>query len=160
YWPVIRGTPLCIIQGVHDAVAGERWHYTDIEYARWTDKLLNSQKLDCIYFEHDGGHALCNGRENVAKYLASAAKFRRHPCSLHVVLASPLGFDEDYCFPVEHNRWLTLDETRAGKLEYDELVTNGARDFKAWRLRHRKTRWEGSAIDALNRGDNTIVVAT
>src|SRR5262249_34090025 len=32
--------------------------------------------------------------------------------------------------------------------------------FKAWRLRHRKTRWEGSAIDALNRGDNTIVVAT
>jgi hypothetical protein len=77
-----------------------------------------------------------------------------------VVLASPLGFDEDYCFPVKHNRWLTLDESADGELEYDELVTNGADDFDDWRLRHRKGKSEGTSIDAANRGDNTIVVNT
>ena len=40
YWPVIRGTPLCIVQGVHDAVRDRRWHYTDVEYARRTHEIF------------------------------------------------------------------------------------------------------------------------
>ena len=160
YWPVIRGTPLCIVHGVRDAIRDERWHYTDIEYARWTDKLLSRQKMDYVYFEHEGEHGISDGKEYVARYFNSAQKQRRDACSPHVVLASPVGFDEDYCFPVKHNRWLTLDQAVDGNLEYDALVTNGEEDFDDWRLKHRKQKLEGASIDAVNRGDNTIVVTT
>ena len=40
YWPVIRGTPLCIVQAIDDARPGVRWHYTDVQYGRWTDRIL------------------------------------------------------------------------------------------------------------------------
>jgi predicted esterase len=160
HWPVIRGTPLGIVHGARDAVRGERWHYTDIEYARWTDKLLAQQKLDYVYYEHDGEHGISPSKELMAKYLKSASKLRRDPYAPHVALASPLGFDDSYCFPVKHNRWLTLDEAAEGTIEFDELVTNGADDFDDWRLRHRKTNSSGASIDAVNRGDNTIAVTT
>ncbi len=160
YWPVIHGTLLCIVQGVHDARPEIRWHYTDIEYARWTDKLLSGEKLEHVYFEHDGEHAVHYGREYIARFLESAQELRRDPYHRHVVLASPVGFDESYCFRVEHNRWLTLNEAADGDLEYDELVSRGGNDFDRWRLEHRKTEREGTSIDAVNRGDNTIEVTT
>lgn len=160
HWPVIRGTRLCIVQGVHDAQPEVRWHYTDIQYARWTDKLLSREKLDYVYMEHDGEHAVHHGREYIARFLKSAQDLRRDPCSPHVVLASPVGFKRWYCFPVEHNRWLTLNEAVDGKLEYDELVEDDDDDFESWRLEHRKSRRDGASIDAVNRGDNTIVATT
>jgi pimeloyl-ACP methyl ester carboxylesterase len=160
YWPAIRGTRLGIVQGVHDAQRGERWHYTDIEYARWTDKILTREKLDYVYREHDGEHAVYNGKEHIATFLKSARDLRRDPCYPHVVLASPVGFKRWYCFPVKHNRWLTLNESASGKLEYDELVDNDADDFDSWRLEHRRSKRDGASIDAVNRGDNTIVVTT
>jgi predicted esterase len=160
HFPAIRGTPLCIIQGVHDARAKERWHYTDVEYARWTDRLLTARQLDHTYYEHDGKHAVSYGKEYIAKYLASAKSLRRDAYYPHVVLVSSVGFKRSYSSPVEHNRWLTLDETSEGAVEYDELVTNGAEDFDRWRLKHQVTQRRGSVIDAVNNGDNTITVST
>ncbi len=160
YWPVIRGTPLCIVHGVRDAIRDERWHYTDIEYARWTDKLLSRQKIEHVFFEHEGEHGVSEGKEYIRKYFESAGNVRRESFPPRVALASPVGFDEDYCFPVEHNRWLTLDEAVDGSLEYDALLTNGADDFDDWRLRHRRQKQRGASIDAVNRGDNTFVVTT
>jgi len=156
--PAIRGTRLCIVQGVHDAVRGERWHYTDVEYARWTDKLLSQDKHDYVYFEHEGGHGKGQGKPYIAKFLKSNEALRRDPYFPHVVLASPAGFKRWYCFPVEHNRWLTLNEALDGKLEYDELIDNDADDFDDWRLEHRQSRRAGASIEAVNRLDNTIVV--
>lgn len=159
-WPAIAGTPLCTVQGVHDARKGVRWHYTDIAYGRWTDKLLTAQKIDHTYLEHDGKHGIGYGKEKVAEFLESARDFRRDPCSRHVVLVSPAGFRESFCFSVEHNRWLTLDESTPGDLEYDELLTHGGDDFDAWRLEHRTVKHRGAMIDAVNQGDNSIVVST
>ncbi|HEY2253508.1 MAG TPA: alpha/beta fold hydrolase, partial [Planctomycetaceae bacterium] len=158
--PAFRGTRLCIIQGVHDAVKNERWHYTDIAYARWTDKLLAREKHDYVYFEHDGEHGKGAGKPYIAKFLKSAETLRRDPYFPRVVLASPAGFKRWYSFPVKHNRWLTLDEAVDGKLEYDELIDNAADEFDDWRLEHRKSRRKGASIDAVNRHDNTIVVTT
>ncbi|MCY2962817.1 MAG: alpha/beta fold hydrolase, partial [Planctomycetota bacterium] len=161
YWPMIRGTPVCVVHGVHDAVKGERWHYTDIEYARFTKKLFTEQNLELTYLQHDGEHGLFPSRDDIATYLKSAPKLRRDPYSPRIALASPVGFDEAYCFPVKHNRWLTLDEAVEGNLEYDELVeeTDGD-DFDAWRLTHQRTRRPGSAIESHIRGNNTIDVTT
>ena len=53
YWPAIRGTPLCIVNGVRDAREGVRWHYTDVQYGRLTDQILARQHLDHVYFEHE-----------------------------------------------------------------------------------------------------------
>jgi predicted esterase len=160
WWPSIGGTHLGIVHGEHDAVRGQRWHYTDIEYARWTDKLLDQKRLDHVYYEHDGEHGIYPSRELMAKYLKTAAKLRRDPYARQVALASPAGFDDSYRFPVKHNRWLTLDEATDGTIEYDELATNGADDFDEWRLRHRTTELDGASIEALNRGDNTFEVTT
>lgn len=160
HWPAIRGTPLCIIQGVHDAVRGQRWHYTDIEYARRTDKLLSNEKLDYVYFEHDGEHGMSVGKPYIAKFLKSAKGLRRDPYFPHVALASPAGFKSWYNFPVEHNRWLTLNEAVEGKLEYDALIDNDDDDFDSWRLEYRRLQRDGSSIDAVNRRDNSIVVKT
>ena len=160
YWPVIRGTPLCIVQGAHDAARGIRWHYTDVEYGRWTDKILSREKLDHIYLEHRGNHGFGYGREKVAEYFASTRDLRRDPYYSHVTLASPEGFKEFCCFSVSHNRWLTLNETTKGELEYDELVSHGNDDFDSWRLEHRQNNHRGAMIDAVNHGDNTIAITT
>jgi len=160
YWPTIRGTRLCIVQGVHDAERKVRWHYTDIEYARWTNRLLSREGLDFVYMEHDGGHGVSSGREHIAKFFELARDLRRDPFYPHVALASPAGFKRWYCFPVKHNRWLTLDEAADGRIEYDELLAEENVDFDKWRLEHTRGRRKGAAIDAVNRGDNTFVVAT
>ena len=114
HWPTIRGTRLCIVQGVHDAQCDSRWHYTDIEYARWTKKLLSRQKHDFVYNEHDGEHSMHSGRKYLASFFETTRALRRNPYHPHVVLASPVGFTRWYCFPVQHNRWLTLDEADDG----------------------------------------------
>jgi pimeloyl-ACP methyl ester carboxylesterase len=160
YWPVIRGTPLCIVQGAHDARRGVRWHYTDVEYGRWTDKILDRESLDHVYLEHDKNHAIGYGRDKIAEYIASARDLRRDPYYHHVTLASPQGFKEFCCFGVSHNRWLTIDETTKGELEYDELISHSGGDFDSWRLEHRQSSRSGAMIDAVNHGDNTIAITT
>lgn len=160
HWPVIRGTKLCIVQGVHDAEKDVRWHYTDIAYARWTDKLLAREKHDYVYFEHDGEHSMHSGKEHIAKFLKSAEGLRRDPYYPHVALASPAGFMRSYCYPVEHNRWLTLDKATSGKIEYDELLCDDDEEFDDWKLEYQRSKRNGSSIDAVNCGDNTIAVTT
>jgi len=160
YWPVIRGTPIGIVQGVHDALRGVRWHYTDVEYGRWTDKILARENLDHTYLEHGGRHGIGYGRPKIAEYFASARLFRRDPFYPHVTLASPEGYGNSFCYPVAHNRWLTLNEAVPGDLEYDELVSHSRGDFDSWSLEHRIRNRRGAMIDAVNRGDNTIAVTT
>lgn len=159
YWPVIRGTPLCIVQGIKDAQRGVRWHHTDVEYGRWTHKIFTRASLDHVYFEYDGEHDFAQMRPKVAEYLASAKHARRDPFYPHVTLASPQGFAWNYLHRVTHNRWLTLDDTTGGKLEYDELASEGD-EFDSWRLEHRLTERRGAMIDAINRGNNRIDVTT
>jgi pimeloyl-ACP methyl ester carboxylesterase len=159
YWPVIRGTPLCIVQGVHDAQRGVRWHHTDVEYARWTHRIFTRESLEHAYFEYDGEHSFAQMRPMVAEYLASAGQLRRDAYYPHVTLASPQGFAWNYRNPVKHNRWLTLDETTRGELEYDDLDASGD-DFDSWRLEHTRISRRGAMIDAINRGNNRIDVTT
>jgi predicted esterase len=160
YWPVIQGTPLCIVHGAHDAREHIRWHYTDIEYARWTEKILTQRKLDHVYLEHDGKHSISFGREKIAGFFKSAADLRRDPYYPHIALASPAGFKQFYCYPDKHNRWLTLNKAVDGKLDYDALLAHGTGDFATWHLEHRTVQRRGASIEAVNRGDNTIAVTT
>lgn len=160
YLPAMRGTPLCIVQGINDAREGVRWHYTDIEYARLTVKLLTAYKLEHTYFEHDGMHAMSEGKEFIAKYFAAAKNVRRDPFYPHITIATPVGFRRNYCSSLAHNRWLTINDTVEGTLQFDELVTNGEDNFSRWRLAHQTTERRGAMVDAVNRGGNQIVVTT
>lgn len=160
YWPTIRGTKLCIIQGVEDAEKDERWHYTDVEYARYTDKILAKLKLDYEYHEHPHGHWVGYNRSYMEKFFASTKNLRRDPCYPHITLASPVGYSRYYSSEVKHNRWLTLDEADDGKLTYDLLTCDDDVEFDDWTLTHERRRRDGAAIDARNRGDNTIAVYT
>ena len=133
------------MQGVNDARPGERWHYTDVEYARETVKLLKSYKLEHTYYEHDGKHAMAVGKEYVAKYFAATQNLRRDPFYPRVTMATPVGFRRNYCSSLKHNRWLTINETTEGTIKFDELLSNGEDDFHKWRLSHqvseRSARW-------------------
>jgi pimeloyl-ACP methyl ester carboxylesterase len=160
YWPVIQGTPLCIVQGEHDARKGVRWHYTDIAYGRWTNKILNRDEIDHLYLEHAGKHGIGYGKAKIAEYLETAKNLRRDPYYPHVVLASPVGFRQSYSFPVEHNRWLTLNEAAKGNLKYDELIGHGNDSFDDWHLEHETERLPGAMIDAKICGDNALRITT
>ena len=145
---------------MNDAARDERWHHTDVEYARWTHRIFTRESLEHEYHEHDGGHDISNNREIVGKYCAANAELRRDPYYPHVTLASPLGFAWNYLHRVRHNRWLTLDESTDGELEYDDLVTCDDDDFDTWRLEHRRYSRRGCMIDAINGGRNRIAVTT
>lgn len=161
YWPVIRGTPLCIVQGVNDARPGVRWHYTDIAYGRWTDKLLTADGIEHTYLEHNGNHAIGYGRPLIAKYFETAKDLRRDPCYPHIVLATPVGYSSTFCFGDEHNRWLSLSESTRGEIEYDEMRSHSdGSHFDSWTLEHRTAKHTGSTIEAINRGDNRIEATT
>ncbi|MGO8691437.1 MAG: serine aminopeptidase domain-containing protein [Thermoguttaceae bacterium] len=160
YWPAIRGTPLWFIQGTEDARPGVRWHYTDIEYGRWTDKILTREALEHRYLERPGAHGFGYARKQVTRFLAAARTLRRDPYYPRVALATPAGYRSSCCYPLAQNRWLTLDKTVRGDLAYDELVTHGEDHFDTWRLEHRIGKHRGAAVEALNRGDNTIAVTT
>jgi predicted esterase len=160
YWHVIQGTPLCIVQGRQDAREGVRWHYTDIEYGRWTDKILTRENIDHTYLEHGGKHGIGYGKEKITEFLKSAKDLHRDPYYSHVVLASPVGFRQSFCFPVEHNRWLSLDKAADGKLEYEELIACGGESFDSWRLKHTTEMLHGSMIDAANEGGNSLKITT
>jgi len=158
FLPAIRGTPLCIVQGINDAREGSRWHYTDVEYARATVKLLTAYKLEHTYFEHDGMHAMCEGKEYVAKYLETAKDMRRDPFCARVTLATPAGFSSYHSSRLRESRWLSINQVTPGKVPLDELVTNGEDDFHAWRLTHERIEREGSILDAMNYGNNLIAL--
>ena len=160
YLPAIRGTKLYFLNGVHDARAGVRWHYTDVEYGRWIDKLLTAARLDHEYVEHNGKHSIGYNRRQIAGFLKTIAQSPRDPYYPHIALATPTGFRSDYKFAVSDNRWLSLNETTAGEITYDELRTNGAEEFADWKLRHRTSKRRGASIEAVNEGNNRIVLTT
>lgn len=158
FLPSIRGTPLCIVHGANDARDGARWHYTDVEHARLTVQLLTAYKLDHQYYEHDGMHALSEGKEYVAKYLQTAKELRRDPFFPRVTLATPAGFSAYHSWRQRHNRWLTINEVTPGTIWFDELNSTGEDDFYAWRLSRTRVEREGSLLDAMNYGNNLIAV--
>jgi predicted esterase len=155
HWPVIRGTPLCILHGVRDADRGT--HYTDIEYARLTDELLTRYRLDHLYIERDRGHRLY--RDEIRDYLKSVGDVRRDPYSSRVTLASPVGFKDSkwYLASVKHNRWVTLEKQTDGNLEYDRTDEWDGEEFV---LNHRTIKRRGASIDAEIHAGNVISVTT
>jgi poly(3-hydroxybutyrate) depolymerase len=160
YWPALRGTPLCLVNGVHDAHVGVRGHHTDVHYGRFTDQILAREKLDHVYFEHKGDHGFPYGRKYVFEYLWAVQNRRRDAYCDRVGLASPNGFRESYCYAVAHNRWLTLDKATAGTIQYDELIPHDDGTFAHWRLEHATAQHRGASLDAVNHRDNTIEVTT
>ena len=160
YWPALRGTPLGIVNGSHDARPGIRDHSTDVEYGRLTDQILTRDHLEHTFFEHNGAHAFSGGRKYAFDYLHSMKDRRRDPYYDHIGLASPNGFRDKYVYPVTDNRWLTLDTMTPGNINYDELIPHNQNSFTIWRLEHRVAPHPGASLDAVNRHDNTIEVAT
>ena len=115
YWPVIRGTPLCIVQGEQDAGRGVRWHYTDVEYGRWTDKILSRENLDHVYWSMTSTTPSALAARRSRTYFASARSLRRDPYYPTSPWLRPRVSSSPAALPVSHNRWLTLDETTAGE---------------------------------------------
>ncbi len=130
YWPALRGTPLGFVNGVHDARPGVRDHSTDVQYGRLTDQILTRDHLEHTFFEHNGAHAFSEGRKYAFDYLDTMKDRRRDPYYDHIGLASPNGFRESYCYPVKDNRWLTLDKTTPGNIDYDELDSARSRNVR------------------------------
>jgi len=168
HWPVIRGTTFCIVHGVTDATHGVRDRSTDIAYARWADELLSEKGIAHVFKEHPHGHPIGYGKPHIREFFEASRDLRRDPFSPHVVLASPVGWVTADCLPVRHNRWITLDATREGQLEYDTLRGNGKsgskdcpiEEWNQWELRHKSVKRNGASIEAINRGGNWLEVTT
>ena len=168
YWPVIHGTPLWIVQGAHDAVYGKRGHDTDVQYARWADKLLTAQGLPHEYVEHNGGHDPRDAHKALCGFIERAASVRRDPYYPHVVCVTPRGWTPRMKYPAPHNRWVSILETIAGPITYDHLVhvalpqtaKTPRQKWEAWRLTNRPQQYPGALVDVTNRGNNNFLAIT
>lgn len=167
HWPVIRGTKLFIVHGVQDAEYGVRSRSTDIAYARWAHQLLDEQGIPNIFCPHPDGHSFGYAKSRVREFLASDISVR-NPSHPHVVLASPVGYTNSKCYPVRHNRWVTLESQKEGLVEYDTLSgsTLGAdmagpkEEWDRWQLTHHQVQKNGARIEAINAGNNQLRVKT
>jgi predicted esterase len=165
-WPVIRGTTLCIVHGAKDAELGVRDRHTDIAFARYAHELLSQRNIPHVYKEHPDGHSFGYGKQFVVDFLKGSPNLRRDPFFRHVVLASPVGYGSGKCYPVRHNRWITLDAADEAPLEYDALRIEGPghskdsspEQWNEWKLTHRSVTRNGAMIEALNLGENRLKV--
>jgi hypothetical protein len=111
-------------------------------------------------------HSVGYGKQYILEFFEASRKLRRDPFFPHVVLASPVGYSAAKCYPVRHNRWITLDSTTEGPLEYDALQSNGrghskdgpAEEWSQWELRYKKVQRSGAMIEAVNLGQNRLNV--
>ena len=165
-WPVIRGTTLAIVHGTKDAELGVRDRHTDIAFARLAHDLLSEQGIPHVYKEHPDGHSFGYAKQHVVDFLKASGDLRRDPFFGHVVLASPTGYSTGRCYPVRHNRWITLDAVDERPLEYDALQREGPghskdsspEEWEQWKLTHRSVERDGAMIEAINLGENRLSV--
>ena len=69
YWPVIRGTPLCIVQGVHDARPECAGITPTSRTAARPTSCSRPRGIDHTYLEQNGNHAIAYGRKLIAQYV-------------------------------------------------------------------------------------------
>lgn len=167
HWPVIRGTTFFLVHGARDSEYGVRDRHTDVAFARLAHRLLEEQGIPHVFREHPGGHAFGYAKSHVRQFLQASGDLRRDPSFSHVVLASPVGYKTSKCYPVRHNRWVTLEAKREGLLAYDTLAgttggdSEGPKDeWDRWQLKHETTQRNGARIEAINEGDNRFRVTT
>jgi len=167
-WPVTRGTTLSIVHGTKDAELGVRDRHTDVAFARFAHELLSKKDISHAYKEHPDGHSFGYGKPHVVDFLKASRKVRRDPFFPHVVLASPVGYSTGKCYPVRHNRWITLDAADEAPLEYDVLQRHGPghtkdstpEEWEQWKLAHTTVKRNGAMIEAVNLGGNRLKVTT
>jgi predicted esterase len=166
YWPLLRGTPLWIAHGAKDAVPGKRPYFTDVSFARITDRLLTEQGIEHEYLEHPNGHS--DGREGLRQFIERMPAMRRDAYYPHVVAATPRGWKLIARYEGLHNRWVSILETAEGTLTHDFLAKEGPvqsfgmplENWEGWRLRHERRELEGASVDAVNCGDNRFEATT
>ena len=168
HWPVIRGTKLFIVHGERDAEYGVRDRHTDIAFARWAHRLLEEQAIPHTFSTHPDGHSFGYAKSRVKEFLLASTDLRRDSAFPHVVLASPVGYKDSKCYPVRHNRWVTLERAGKGSLNYNALrgSARGAQkdgpkeDWDRWQLTQTTVQRSGSMIEAINEGENCFGVKT
>ena len=167
HWPVIRGATFFVVHGARDAEYGVRDRHTDIAFARLAHRLLEEQGIPHVFREHPGGHSSGYAKSPVREFLRASGNLRRDPSFPHVVLVSPVGYTTSKCYPVRHNRWVTLDAERKGLLAYDTAQgsvggdSEGPREeWDRWKLTHKSVQRNGARIEAINEGDNRFRVTT
>lgn len=167
-WSTVRGTTFAIVHGKMDAEHGVRARHTDFAFARYADQLLTEQGIPHFFLQHPGGHPMGFARPVIRDFLLAHPDLRRDPYFPHIALASPVGFRDERSFPLRHKRWLTLDESTDGELEFDALKSRGKgsgekepiEDWNSWRLSHLKVKRKAAMIEAINQGGNLIDVTT
>ncbi|MAG92624.1 MAG: hypothetical protein CMJ48_02565 [Planctomycetaceae bacterium] len=167
-WPVIRGTAFGLLHGTKDAQRGVRARYTDIAYSRAAHQMLTRREIPHTIVEDSGGHSIGFHKKQIKQFFADSSDVRRNPYAAHIALASPVGYVSHKCFPVKHNRWLTLDAQTEGDIEFDEVRSSrkgvsqksSEEDWNAWTLTQTTTKRPGALIEAVNEGGNRFRVTT
>lgn len=169
HWPALHGTDFCIVHGVKDAEPGVRDRHTDIAFGRWADRMLTERGLPHTFVEHEGGHGFGWSKPGVLKYLQASADVRRDPFFPRVSLATPAGHYPSRFQEVKHRRWLSLEETAEGEVEYDGVEIHGRKGHSkdsapelwiAWELKRIRVKREGALIEAVYEGGNRFRVTT
>lgn len=167
HWPALHGTDFCIVHGVKDAEPGVRDRHTDISFGRWADRMLTKRDVPHSFVEHAGGHDFGWSKPGVLKYLQASEDIRRDPFFPRVSLATPAGHYTSRFQEVKHRRWISLEATTPGEIEYDGVEIHGRKGhskdsapelWNAWELKRAQVKREGALIEAAYDGDNRFNV--
>ena len=168
------GTPVYIQHGKYDTAFSYRGGgkqprsltATSQFYARAADKLMTRDRVEHVFDEHDGGHALTWEPAQLAtrRFLAWAAKQRRNPYSAKTALVTPCGSGYPKHHPIKAMRWLELVEAVPGRITYDSIKLTGPKraytidEFLQQGYELVKQKREGARIVAENLGGNRFKV--
>ncbi len=161
FWEGLRNVDFYIMQGVRDAVPGERPRFTDLPFARMASAILSGFHIPHTYREHPGGHSFTDpdARQACVEYLEYAKYRTRDPFPSRVVTASKKGAFALYDSP--HHYWISIDETHFGSFETDHFEpTESTPSYCTTDFRHRTIRVHGGTVHAVNNGDNRFSIRT
>ena len=165
YWQGMHGVDFYSMQGIHDAVPGERKRFTESPFARFHHAILSGWHIPHTYREHNGGHSFSDpeARQLFVDFLDHAARAQRNPWPGHIATASRKGAFQLQDCPDWF--WLSLAthnyDTLSGTIEMDHIETTEPQpDYATTDFRHRIIDVRGSAVDARYEGDNRFVLRT
>ncbi len=165
YWPSLRGTLLCMMNGAFD-------HHTHVDFTRHAHARLQALGIPNIDVEYLGPHSPGLAQPQKAAIAEVFKLTRRDPYCPHVCAISPFIPDSEASrgrYPPQTYRfWVSVSEIGADgvPVEFEgfsqtrgfEGATNGDRSYQRMMRAFRARLMKAGAVDAENLGGNRLRV--
>lgn len=172
------GTSVYIFHGLYDSAPGysnvktlpaRPQNWTGVSFARAAHQLMTDYGIENVYNEFPGGHLIEKSGPEPGKFIQWMLPLKRDPYYKKVVAISPRGsWLTDFLLvqPSPHSRWVTINKTDSGNIDYDKIVLTGPRvaenmqQFQQQGYKLEKIPMPGGRVEAVLKKNNVIECQT